>query len=69
MRTTELAGRHTIHNVTSSGGTHPGSNIGVYPVLVVLGLLPCKGGQDGDEGGEVEEGGAGCEPKLLQYCF
>ena len=44
--------------------TYPSSNVSIDPVLVILILFSNEGGQDGDEGGEVEEGGGSSEPEL-----
>ena len=46
--------------------TYTGRDVSVYPVLVLLVLIPHKHSQDGDEGSEVEECGSSREPKLLQ---
>ena len=46
--------------------TYTGRDVSVYPVLVLLVLVPHKPSQDGDEGSEVEECGSSREPELLQ---
>ena len=45
--------------------SHPGGNVGVHPVLVLLVFPVHEPDQDRDKCREVEEGSAGSEPELL----
>ena len=45
--------------------SHPGGDVGVHPVLVLLVLPVHETDQDGDKCREVEEGGTGSEPEFL----
>jgi hypothetical protein len=46
--------------------THPGCDLSIDPVLVLVILRTAKLRQHGHKGGEVQEGGHRREPELLQ---